>query len=286
VRGLFDMLIAGVLFSIMGVGVYAASLVQPPVAAAMASFIRVAVNLSILVVPALVFRDLPGLFGDLRPSLWLRGLFGGFSLLLSFAAIPRIGPGESAFLTASSSVFVALLGPFVLAQRNSGAVWLAILGSLTGLCLLFQPRLDATDFLGRGMALGSGFLAALAYLMVARAGRSNPPRTVVFYFCFVAVLIHLGLFAAAGTDWPRGAAAWGWVLLAGLAGSGAQWFMTRAYQTAPAALVGAVGYVGPVLSVLFGVLLFARQPDEQALWGCALVLLCGVLLPFLTARKG
>ncbi|MGZ8216381.1 DMT family transporter [Methylomagnum sp.] len=283
--GLAYMALAGILFSVMGVGVYAASLTQIPVAAPMVSFIRVAVNLLILAVPALLLGELPALFGDRRFSLWLRGLFGGVSLILSFAAIQRIGPGESAFLSASSGVFVAALGPFVLGQRNSAWVWVAIGGALAGLFLLFQPRLEATDFLGRLMGLTSGLLAALAYLMVARAGRSNPPSTVVFYFCFVAALLHLAYFAWHGTGLPVGWEAWGWVLLAGLSGSAAQLYMTRAYQMAPAALVGAVAYIGPVMSVAFGVLLFDKVPDRDALLGCGLVLLCGVLLPFLAARR-
>jgi len=279
------MAIAAFLFSVMGVGVYAASLTIPPVAAPMVSFIRVAVNLFILVMPALWLKQGWALFGDRRASLWLRGLFGAVSLTLSFAAIQRIGPGESAFLTASSGVFVALLGPAILSQRNSLSVWLAIFGSLAGLLLLFQPRLDPSDFLGRFMALSSGFLAALAYLMVARAGRSNPPQVVVFYFCLVAVAIHLVYFGFSGVLWPSSRNAWGWVMLAGLSGSGAQLYMTRAYQMAPAALVGAVGYLAPVMSVIWGMLLFAKIPDQKALAGCMLVLLCGVLLPFLAARS-
>jgi S-adenosylmethionine uptake transporter len=283
--GLAQMALAGILFAVMGVGVYAASLAQPPVAAPMVSFIRVAVNLLILAVPALLLGELPALFGDRRFSPWLRGVFGGVSLILSFAAIQRIGPGESAFLSSSSGVFVAALGPFVLGQRNSAWVWLAIGGALAGLLLLFQPRLESADFVGRLMGLASGFLAALAYLMVARAGRSNPPRTVVFYFCFVAALLHLVYFAWRGPRLPMGWEAWGWVLLAGLSGSAAQLYMTRAYQMAPAALVGAVAYIGPVMSVLLGVLLFDKAPDREALFGCGLVLLCGVLLPFLAARR-
>lgn len=272
-------------FAIMGTGVYASGLSHPPVAAVTVSFIRVAVNLALLVLPALAVRELPALFGDRRPSLWLRGLFGALSLILSFAAIQRIGPGESAFLSASSAIFVAALGPLVLGQRNSAWVWLAVLGAFSGLFLLFQPRLAPADFPGRLMGLGSGFLAALAYLMVARAGRSNPPRTVVFYFCLVAVLIHLAYFAYRGVDLPKGLESWGWVLLAGFSGSAAQLYMTRAYQLAPAALVGATGFLGPVMSVLLGALLFSKVPDREALLGCGLVLLFGTLLPFLALRS-
>lgn len=279
------MAVAAFLFSVMGVGVYGAALTVPPVAAPMVSFIRVAVNLAILAAPALWSGQGRALFGDGRASLWLRGVFGAVSLILSFAAIQRIGPGESAFLSASSGVFVALLGPSVLSQRNSLSVWLAIAGSLAGLFLLFQPRLGPSDLLGRSMALGSGFLAALAYLMVARAGRSNPPQAVVFYFCLVAAAIHMIYFGIFGVRWPSAPDAWGWTMLAGISGSGAQLYMTRAYQLAPAALVSSVGYAGPVMSVIWGILLFAKIPDEKALAGCMMVLLCGVVLPFLAVRS-
>lgn len=282
-RGLACMIVASLLFSVMSVCVYAIGVYEPQLPAPVVSFLRVLINLVILVVPAA--RHPRRLFGDLRLSLWLRGLFGTLALLLSFASIQAIGPGESSFLGAGSGVFVALLGPFVLKQKNSPLVWLAIGGAMAGLGLLFQPRLDGGDWLGRAMALGGGFLSALAYLMVARAGRSNTPETVIFYFCLVAVLVHLGYFCAFGFVMPQGADIWLLLLAGGTAASGAQYYMTRAYQTAPAALVGAVGYLSPVLSLGWGALLFAKYPDTDGLWGCALVLLCGATLPFLAQGK-
>jgi len=279
------MVVACLLFSVMTVSVYAVSVCEPALPSVVVSFVRVLINLAILLIPALMVRDLPGLFGDRRPSLWLRGFFGGLALMLSFASIQLIGPGESAFLGASSGVFVAGLGPLILGQQNSAWVWLAILGALSGLLLLFEPRWGSHDWLGRAMALGSGFLAALAYLMVARSGRSNSPRTVIFYFCLVAMAIHLIYFALFGFTLAASPDAWTLLLVGGIAGSGAQLCMTQAYQMAPAALVSAVGYLSPVLSLAWGIVLFAKIPDQRALIGCGLVLFCGVILPFLTARS-
>lgn len=280
-RGLLDMVLAGFLFSLMNACVYAVQLFETDMPATLVSFVRVLSNLLILLTPALVRNKLSVLFGDRRPSLWLRGLFGALALMLSFTAITRIGPGESAFLSASSGVFVALLGPLVLGQKNSWLVWLAILGSFTGVALLFQPNGHAVDFLGRAMALMSGFLAAMAYLMVARAGRSNTPQSVVFYFCLVATLVHFLYFAVYGFRLPTNPESYGLLLLTGVLGSGAQFFMTRAYQMAPAALVSAVGYLAPVLSLAWGVALFNQLPGPYAILGSVLILLFGVLLPFL-----
>ena len=275
------MLLACLLFSLMNVCVYATKIFDADMPATMVSFVRVLSNLLILVLPALFRRKLIVLFGDRRPSLWLRGLFGTIALMLSFTAITRIGPGESAFLTASSGVFVALLGPWVLGQKNSWLVWLAILGSFAGVSLLFRPDEHSVDVVGRTMALLSGFLSALAYLMVARAGRSNSPQSVIFYFCLVALLVHLLYFASYGYQLPQKTETWGLLLLTGVLGSGAQFCMTRAYQAAPAAMVSAVGYLAPVLSLAWGVVLLDQLPSENALQGSLLILLFGVLLPFL-----
>ncbi len=279
--GLLNMLLASLLFSLMNACVYAIKIFEADIPAAVISFARIFSNLLVLMIPALVSGKVAELFGDRRPSLWLRGLFGTIALMLSFAAITRIGPGESAFLSASSGVFVAMLGPWVLGQKNSWLVWLAIIGSFVGMSLLFAPDGHDVDFLGRAMALLSGLLAAMAYLMVAMAGRSNSPQSVIFYFCLVALLVHLLYFAALGYRLPFQPVTWGLLVTAGLLGSGAQLCMTRAYQAAPAALVSAVGYLAPVLSLAWGMILFDQIPGQYAVLGSMLILLFGVLLPFL-----
>ena len=279
--GLLDMVLACLLFSLMNASVYAIKVFDAEMPATVISFVRVLSNFLILAIPALMRKKLTQLFGDRRPSLWLRGLFGTLALMLSFTAITRIGPGESTFLSASSGVFVAMLGPVVLGQKNSWLVWLAILGSFAGVTLLFKPNGHSVDLLGRAMALMSGFLAAMAYLMVARAGRSNSPQSVVFYFCIVALIVHLLYFATYGGQLPSLPITYALLLLIGVLGSGAQLFMTRAYQAAPAALVSAIGYLAPVLSLTWGIILFEQVPGQNAFLGSLLILLFGVLLPFL-----
>lgn len=275
------MVFACLLFSWMNATVYGIRALDNDIPATLISFVRVVSNLAILLLPALFRNQVGELFGDKRPSLWWRGVFGSTALMLSFIAITRIGPGESAFLTATSAVFVALLGPWVLGQKNSWLVWLAIFGSFAGVSLLFKPDGHSVDLIGRAMALLSGFLSALAYLMVARAGRSNSPQSVIFYFCLVAVILHGGYFAVYGFQMPQQPEIWGLLVLTGILGSGAQHFMTRAYQLAPAALVSAVGYLAPVLSLTWGFVFFAQLPGQNALLGSMLILLFGVLLPFL-----
>jgi S-adenosylmethionine uptake transporter len=283
--GLAYMVVACVLFTAMGGFVNAVQLREPDVSSLVCSFVRLVVNLLILVGFAAsqgAVRELPG---DGRPSLWLRGLFGSASLITSFAAIKAIGIGESSFLHASNGFFVALLAPLILKQRNTLLGWIAIGGAVAGLGILLEPRANDAFSWGRPVAVLSGFFAALAYLMIAKVGKSNAPSSVIFWFCAVGTAIHLAIFAVVEVQWPVHQASWFQLVAAGTFAAVAQYFLTRSWQLAPAALNAAVSYLGPVMSLFLSVAIFGRRPDLMGWLGVCIVLVCGVVLPFARASS-
>jgi drug/metabolite transporter (DMT)-like permease len=280
-RGLFFQFLASVSFAVMGAFVYWAHQLEPDASSLLASFVRVIVNLLLLVVAAAAAGDIRSLKGDGRSSLWLRGFFGGFSLVLSFAGIQAIGVADSGFLHTTNAVFIAALSPMILGQRNSWRVWIVVVVGLFGSWLLMHPRFDDGHNLGRIFALASGFCAAIAYMMVSRAGKSNRPSTIIFYFCVVATMIHVVLLPFAQTSWPTDYRYWGALVGAGAAASVAQWFMTRGYQNAPATLNSLMGYSSPVVSLAISCFIFAKVPDEQSLLGASVIIACGMILPFI-----
>lgn len=288
IQGLLYMLTASALFAAMGGFVYQVRLWDPSASALTASFLRVLVNLVFVVTLASrkgFSRGILDLFGDMRWSLWARGFFGTLSVIGMFSAIHMIGLGEASFLHSFNAVWIAALSPFVLSQPNSLLGWIAILLGIVGLYLLYQPELGDAGLLGRSVALASGAFAGTAYMMIARAGRSNPPLTVVFYFCMVATLVHLGWFYVDGFVWPSDTKSWVYLVGSGLFASVAQIFMTKAYQMAPAAFVSSVSYLTPVFNLLVSVFVFSLIPNDRSLMGALIVLLAGVALPYLQSRK-
>ncbi len=279
------MVLACFLFAGMAGLVYAAQLAEPTVSPLVTSFIRVLVNLVYIVALGAYLGELKSIAGDRRTSLYLRGFFGSLALICSFASMKAIGIGESSFLHSSNSIFVALLSPWVLRQGFSPKATLAILGALLGLYMLLQPRLDDQHPYGRWLALASGLFAALAYLMIARAGSTNRPHSVVFYFCVVATVVHAVGFLLVDAVWPEQWQTYGLLLGAGLFASFAQVSLTKAYQSAPAALNAAVSYLTPVLNMLIGIWFFQATPDLMAWLGAAIVLISGVALPFIRFRR-
>lgn len=290
IRGVLYMVVASLLFAAMGAFIYQVKIWDSEASALTASFMRVAVNLAfVLVVSFVRYGAADGvrhLFGDMRWSLWARGFFGTLSVMGLFSAIHMIGLGEASFLHAFNAVWIAALSPFVLRQPNTRLGWLAVFMGLVGLYLLYKPSFSGgAELVGRSVAVASGAFAGSAYMMISRAGRSNPPLTVVFYFCLVATIMHGIWFALDGFVWPSDTRSWFMLIAAGLFASVAQLFMTQAYQLAPAALVGAASYTTPVFNLLVGVLFFATIPDKDALIGSTIILFSGVALPFLRERS-
>jgi drug/metabolite transporter (DMT)-like permease len=283
------MVLASTFFSFMGALINQAQILEPDTSPLVASFVRIIVNLAVVVVVACNAGKVFELPGDMRLSLWARGFFGALSLIFVVYGIHAIGVGETSFLHASNSIFIAALSPLVLKQRNSLLSWTAIVGAAVGLYFLAEPRFVDQSPYGRWIALLSGLWAALAYLMIARAGRSNSSNTVIFYLCAVGAAMHIFVFVAgwAGHEilpvrWPVYPGSYALLAGAGIMASIAQYFLTAAYQTAPAALNASVSYLTPVLNLGWSALAFSRPPDHRALAGAMLILLCGVALPVIS----
>ena len=150
------------LFSGMYSCVYSVRRWEPDTSSLVSSFVRIVINLVILVAIAAATDSLKELFGDGRKSLWLRGMFGATALITGFASYQTIAIGEAAFLMSTSGVFVAIMSPYILGQKNTLGAWLAVGGALVGAALLCHPTFDNGGLRGSLFALSSGFCSALA----------------------------------------------------------------------------------------------------------------------------
>jgi len=280
---------ACVLSASMSACVYQAHRLDPSFSPWVASLVRVVANWGLL---ALLCTRFPPtrLWGDRRPALWAWGFFGALTVGSYFSSIQSLGPGEAAFIQSLSAVFIVALCPVVLGIKNSKPVWLAVGGSFIGFALLQAGKSPASgNVFGVATGLFSAITAALAYLMIARTGLSNPPQVTVFYWSAAALLAHLLVIASFPIAWPVKFGVWIWLAVGGLQASLAQYLVTLAYRWAPANSVAALSYLTPVVNLMLDGLLFGLSPSSLSYGGASLILTFGVLLPFLrlaTSQKG
>lgn len=278
--GVLRMLAASMGFAAMALCISLAHRREPGLSTHMSSFVRAVVN-TLALLPLAGF-DRRRLLGDGRMALWVRGLSGGAALGTYFAALPRIGMGEAAFLNQTSAVWVAALAPSVLGEPSRAVVWIAIAASLVGMGLLGHPREGGSDAVGRLLGAVSGLAAASAYLSVRRASQSNGPVAIVFYFTFTASLISGGLAWLSGASLPGDAVTAALLVAAGLLATVAQLWMTEAYRRAPAALASATAAAGPFLSTLLGIGFLGQVPDALGWVGMGVLGVAAIAIPLLT----
>lgn len=277
------MIACSLLFATMATFVGVAHSLDPHLSTFVTSAFRSGVNLIALIL--LARFDFKVLFGDGRRALWVRGVLGGLSLVTYFAALAHLGIGQAAFLNQTSAVWVALLAPFFLGERTGWTVWLAVLCSLVGVALLSEPPAHLHEEIsGRGMGLTSGLCAAGAYLSIRKAGATNRPITIVFYFTLVAAMGSTAASVALGEPLPRDPRTIACLVGAGIAATFAQLIMTEAYRIGRAGPIAAAGAAGPLFSTLLGWLVLGQAPDARAGLGMALLVLSGIGLPLLAAR--
>jgi drug/metabolite transporter (DMT)-like permease len=206
--------------------------------------------------------------------LWVRSLAGSISLVCTFFAFTHLPVSDVLTLTNLFPVWVALLSWPVLKEPPSAQVWLAVAGSVLGLCLIQQPHLAQGNFASL-IALASSVTTAVAMIGLHRLVGIDP-RAIVVHFSGVSILFCLAsLFpfdAAAQISFiPQ---VWSLVMLLGVGVSATigQLFLTRAFAAGPPSRVSVVSLTQVVFAMILEVFLLGRSFDPLSLLGIALVL--------------
>lgn len=256
-----------------------------------------------------LYRGLVGVFfilclqrlrgGTLRTALpgahlW-RGLVGVSALWLWFYSFSQLPLATAVTLNYTSPIWIAII-------LFAGAWWHgkkriewgligAIALSFVGVTMLLRPAVHAEQWLGGVLALGSGFLAALAYMQVRHLGQLGEPEyRVVFYFSITSLVA--GLF---GTLLPIGHASALWhphsskgivlLLATGLFATSAQMAMTRAYRFGNMLVNANLQYTGIVFSSLLGILVWNDLLGWLSWAGIVVILTSGLIATYYNSRN-
>ena len=224
--------------------------------------------------------------------LW-RSLAGSVSLCMWFYAMGGLPLATAMTLNAMSSIWIALfLMVGMLLLKPASSSWpearlvAAVLTGFGGVALLLQPTL-AQDQLWHGLiGLGSGLIAALAYLQVAALGRlGEPGERVVLYFSAIGMTLGAVLALASGGFNAHTVEGLGWLLAIGLLATIAQWMLTLAYGSGSTLGMAALQYLGIAFSFVLGLLLFGDPLTPTSVLGMVLIVGAGIVANLLRPRS-
>lgn len=266
------MIVAGILFSIMGVFV---KLGAQYFSSAELVFYR---SLFGLVVIYLIIK-LQGLSlatPNLKMHFW-RGFSGFVALMLFFYALSVLPLATAITLNYTSPLFLALLTTVMLRERPRPLLIFTIILGFVGVTLLLRPTLHAEQLIAGLLGLLSGFFAGIAYLNVKQLGQMGEPEwRVVFYFTLFCTLGG-GIWMLFHTFHAMTPHRFAILLAIGTTATLAQLAMTRAYRTGNTLVVGSLAYSTVVFASLWGVLLWQEVLSPGSWLAIALIVLSGVI---------
>lgn len=255
-------------------------------------FFRLALSLVLLVPTALRETDrqrwrLP------RRDLGIILLFGLATALYQvcfFAAIPRVGVTVASLVTiCTAPVIVTVLGAFLLGERLTGKVVLALAAAIAGTVLLVGIRPPApgeSEQLLAGLLLALG--AALSYATVTLCSRALTGRYQALQLVAIGmssgalVLLPFALLTGLVVRYPP--AGWALLLHLGLLPTAmAYLFFFYGLRSTPVTVATIIILLEPLTSTMLAWLLFGERLAPLGIAGAALLLGAMALI---TVRRG
>lgn len=222
------------------------------------------------------------LWGNQRTLLIARGLVGTTSMFLFFLGMHYMTIGSAVTLRYLAPLFVALISVVLYKKALLPQQWIFIGVAFFG--VYFIKGFDPTaDLFGVVIVLFSALFSAGVYLLLSKIGHGDHPLVVVFYFMLTATL--LGGAGSLFYGIPLSQKDVPIFILLGIAGYFGQIFMTRAFQSGPAAQIAPFKYVEVVFTLSIGVLYFQETYRFFHLVGTFLIILGLVLSMRYTALQ-
>ena len=199
------------------------------------------------------------IWGNFRGVLFLRGITGSIALFFVYESLQRISIPEATVIQYLYPIFTAIFGLFLLNEKLSRNIIVAIFFGLVGVYTIFEfPFILSNESIlieDLSIALIGACLTGAAYVLVRKASKlGESPYTIMFYFPLFSVLISLPFMFSTWT--MPSILCWVYIFFVGVFTQLGQLFLTFGYKILPAGKAASTSYVQVPFSIIAGMILF------------------------------
>ncbi len=218
------------------------------------------------------------------PALLARSIAGTVGIVCNFYAIDHMNISDASILNKLAPFFSIVFSILILKEKASWKEWLLVLVAFIGAVFVAKPSFDFSKSLPACLGILGGLGAGLAYTFVRYLGNKGERNAmIVFFFSAFSCLTMLPMTIIGFTpmSWEQTV----FLLLAGVAASGAQFSVTAAYRCAPAKEISVYDYSQVLFTALWGALFLMEYPDIWSVIGYIIIIGAAVLKYLLTRKK-
>lgn len=225
------------------------------------------------------------------PTMLVLGLLQtvGFTGLLIWALVEG-GAGKTAVLTYTMPFWVMLFAWPMLGEKVQGWQWLAVIASVFGMLLIFDPLHIKADGFSMFLAIVSGVSWALSAIISKKLHKRSPHLDLLNLTAWPMMLGSVPMVAIAFMV-PAPAIQWssyfiGAVLFNVLLSGALAWLLwLYALQILPAGVASMASMLAPVIGVLAAWIQLDEVPNQMELIGMILIALSLVIISFVSIKK-
>ena len=204
----------------------------------------------------------------------VRGGFGMAAMYSFFYSLGKIPLGDSMLIKSTIPLIIPFVSLIWLKENITRRIIIAGVLGFIGVFLILEPN-GETDWASL-VALGSSFMAAIAFVTVRKLSATEPTLRIVAYFAIFGMCISaIPLTWAWQTPTPN---EYLMLIGVGLTTTIGQLLLTRGYQNAPASSVGIFTYTSVPFGTFLGWLFFEEILDINSLFGAILIILAGFII--------
>lgn len=227
----------------------------------------------------------PGETLNRQEKFWLssRGLAGVLSLSAYYYGVLHIPLGMASLFSNSSPLYVALLAVLIGGEKLSRLRYGSLICGFCGIALVGLGASQGATMIASFdvlIAALSGPLSATAYFSIRQLKRIRNEQ-IMLSLGIGGLILALIMILIFGLNLPEHAVSQLWLVASVPPALFAQEFLTRAFRSAPASQVAPLQYTGPLFSLLLGWLVLSETIPVVSLFGIGLVLVFGMVVPYL-----
>lgn len=196
------------------------------------------------------------------------------SMFCLYYALRYLTLTDAVLLTYTRPLFIPLVVYLWFRKKWTKNTWIGLLVGFLGIILILNP--DRGLFhIASLIGLGAGLFGAIAFTIIRRLTKTEPPERIIFYY--MALSIPIAAFPMVGSWQMPTLYEWGLLLLIGGIALIYQMFLSRAYRHAKAVKVGSLLYSSVAFAYLFDFALGNKTLPYTALIGMVLIVVGSVV---------
>ena len=197
--------------------------------------------------------------------LFIRALAGTIGFLCNFYAVGKMNISDASMLNKLAPFFLIILSFFFLKEKARLYQWIAVVIAFLGSLLIVKPSFQY-DFLPGVIGVAGGLGAGIAYTCVRKLRQMGTKSPLIVFTFSAFSCIVLGPVTILNYV-PMTEMQLFELLMAGLAASGGQFFVTAAYSFAPAKEISVYDYSQVIFAALLGFFFLNQKPDILSFLG-------------------